>query len=79
MARSFGVSQPFIDKYIIIIIIRELSNFISQGRIPAKIDKVSGIIDVVQKEPTVDLYHRTIKDSDVLLNKIHKLSKLLES
>ena len=36
MATVFGVSINFID--------RELSNFISQGRINAKIDKVSGII-----------------------------------
>ena len=36
MANVFGVSQKFIDD--------ELSNFISQGRISAKIDKVSGVI-----------------------------------
>jgi 26S proteasome regulatory subunit N7 len=56
----------------------ELSSFIAQGRISAKIDKVTGIIECVQDEPTVDLYQRTLKDSDVLLTKIHKLSKLLE-
>lgn len=56
----------------------ELSNFIALGRISAKIDKVSGVIECVQDEPTVDLYHRTIKESDLLLNKVHKLSKLLE-
>ena len=67
MANVFGVSQKFIDD--------ELSNFISQGRISAKIDKVSG---VSQDEPTVDLYHNIIRDSDILINKVHKLSKLLE-
>jgi 26S proteasome regulatory subunit N7 len=55
-----------------------LSNFIAQGRISAKIDKVSGVIECVQDEPTVDLYHKTIRESDLLLNKVHKLSKLLE-
>jgi 26S proteasome regulatory subunit N7 len=60
------------------IIISELSNFIAQGRISAKIDKVSGIIECVQDEPTVELYQTTIRDSDLLLNKIHKLAKLLE-
>ena len=70
MAKVFGVSTNFID--------RELSNFISQGRINAKIDKVSGIIDCNHNEENVDLYQATIRDSDILISKIHKLSKLLE-
>lgn len=70
MAKVFGVSQKFIDS--------ELSNFISQGKLSAKIDKVSGIIECSQDEPTVDLYNNIIHDSDLLLNKVHKLSKLLE-
>lgn len=59
-------------------IFSELSNFIAQGRISAKIDKVLGVVECVQDEPTVDLYHKTLKESDLLLNKVHKLSKLLE-
>ena len=70
MANVFGVSTNFID--------RELSNFISQGRINAKIDKVSGIIECSHNEQNVDLYQATIRDSDILISKIHKLSKLLE-
>ena len=70
MAKVFGVSTNFID--------RELSNFISQGRINAKIDKVSGIIECNHNEQNVDLYQATIRDSDILISKIHKLSKLLE-
>ena len=70
MASVFGVSTNFID--------RELSNFISQGRINAKIDKVSGIIECSQNEQNIDLYQETIRDSDILISKIHKLSKLLE-
>ena len=70
MANVFGVSTNFID--------RELSNFISQGRINAKIDKVSGIIECSQNEQNIDLYQETIRDSDILISKIHKLSKLLE-
>lgn len=70
MASVFGVSVQFIDN--------ELSNFISQGRISAKIDKVAGIIECNQGDQSVDLYQTTIRDSDILLNKIHKLSKLLE-
>ena len=70
MAKVFGVSTNFID--------RELSNFISQGRINAKIDKVSGIIECNHNEQNIDLYQATIRDSDILISKIHKLSKLLE-
>ena len=70
MATVFGVSTNFIDN--------ELSNFISQGRINAKIDKVSGIIECNHNEQNIDLYQATIRDSDILISKIHKLSKLLE-
>ena len=37
MAESFGVSIDFIDQ--------ELADFIVAGRLPAKIDKVAGIIE----------------------------------
>lgn len=71
MANSFGVSPQFID--------RELSTIISEGRIAAKIDKVSGIIDCIQDEPTVTLYQKSLKESDVLLAKIHKLARFLDT
>jgi len=50
MAQTFGVGPKFIDT--------ELSNFIAQGRISAKIDKVAGVIECVQSEPTVELYQK---------------------
>jgi hypothetical protein len=71
MANCFGVSPQFID--------RELSIIISEGRIAAKIDKVSGIIDCIQDEPTVTLYQKSLKQSDVLLAKIHKLARFLDT
>lgn len=37
MAQAFGVTPDFID--------RELVDFIVAGRLPAKIDKVSGVIE----------------------------------
>jgi len=70
MANVFGVTTNFIDN--------ELSNFISQGRINAKIDKVLGIIECSHNEQNIDLYQTTIRESDILISKIHKLSKLLE-
>ena len=60
MANVFGVSTNFIDN--------ELSNFISQGRINAKIDKVSGIIECSHHEQNVDLYQNTIRESDILIS-----------
>jgi 26S proteasome regulatory subunit N7 len=37
MARAFGVTQEFLDS--------ELSNFIYNGKINCKIDKVQGVIE----------------------------------
>jgi 26S proteasome regulatory subunit N7 len=65
MANVFGVSTNFIDS--------ELSNFISQGRLNAKIDKVSGIIECSHNEQNIDLYQTTIRESDILISKIHNL------
>lgn len=70
MAFSFGVTSEFIDK--------ELSNVISDGRISAKIDKVSGVIECVQEEPVTTYYYKSLKESDILLAKIHKLSRHLD-
>ena len=70
MADQLGVTEDFVD--------RELSKFISEGRLSAKIDKVNGVIECIETEESAELYQRTIKESDILLNKIHKLSKLLE-
>ena len=70
MAFTFGVSPDFID--------RELSNIISDGRISAKIDKVSGVIECVQEEPVTTIYYKSLKESDILLAKVHKLARFLE-
>lgn len=70
MSKNFGVTVEFIDK--------ELSLIISDGRISAKIDKVSGIVECIQEEPVVTMYYKSLKESDILLSKIHKLSKFLQ-
>ena len=69
IANVFGLSTNFIDS--------ELSNFIFQRRINAKIDKVSGIIECSHNEQNVDLYQTTNRKSDILISKIHKLSNFL--
>jgi 26S proteasome regulatory subunit N7 len=70
MAYTFGVTSVFIDK--------ELSNIISDGRISAKIDKVSGIVECTQEEPTVTMYYKSLKEGDILISKVHKLARFLE-
>jgi 26S proteasome regulatory subunit N7 len=70
MAFTFGVTSVFIDK--------ELSNIIADGRISAKIDKVSGIVECTQEEPTVTMYYKSLKEGDILISKVHKLARFLE-
>ena len=43
MAAAFGVSPDFMDG--------ELANFIVAGRLPAKIDKVAGVVETSRCRP----------------------------
>jgi len=76
MADAFGVSVPFLDK--------ELSLFISSGRLHCKIDKVGGIVEtnlvVNTNRPDAKnaLYQATIKQGDVLLNRIQKMARVID-
>ncbi|KAK0543861.1 proteasome regulatory particle subunit [Tilletia horrida] len=67
MAAAFGVSVDFID--------RELARFISAGRLPAVIDKVSGVVETRRPDTKNAQYAKIIKDGDVLLNQLQKLSR----
>jgi len=69
MANSFGVSERFID--------RELSRFISAGALNAKIDKVGGIIQTNRPDKKNWQYQAVIKQGDLLLNRIQKLSRVI--
>lgn len=69
MANSFGVSVDFID--------RELSHFIAAKRLNCKIDKVSGIISTNRPDKKNAQYQTTIKQGDLLLNQIQKLSQVV--
>lgn len=70
MAQSFGVSVEFLDK--------ELSEFISIGRLPCKIDKVSGIIESNRPDARHAYYQEIVKDGDFLLNRLQKLARVLD-
>lgn len=70
MAAAFDVSPAFLDQ--------EVSDFIVAGRLTAKIDKVMGIIETNRPDNKNALYQDTIKKGDALLNRIQKLSKVID-
>lgn len=70
MADAFGVSVDFLD--------RELSRFIASGRIHCKIDKVGGIVETNRPDAKNALYQATIKQGDLLLNRIQKLARVID-
>lgn len=69
MGYEFGVSKEFLD--------RELSRFISSGKISAKINKIDGIIEANKQTEEHMKYQEVIKEGDLMLNKIQVLSRLL--
>jgi len=69
MADSFGVTPEYIDA--------ELSKFIASGRIPAKIDHVNGIVVTNRPDLKNQQYRKVVKKGDNLLNRIQKLSRVI--
>lgn len=70
MANEFGVSSSFIDT--------ELSSFISSGKLTCKIDKVGGVIESNETDSRSQVYIELIKQGDLLLNKMQKLSGAID-
>ncbi|KAJ1955703.1 26S proteasome non-ATPase regulatory subunit 6, partial [Linderina pennispora] len=69
MAEAFGVSEEFIDK--------ELARFIAAGRLHCVIDKVGGIVETNRPDTKNEQYQATIKQGDLLLNRVQKLSGII--
>ncbi|PPQ87608.1 hypothetical protein CVT26_007387, partial [Gymnopilus dilepis] len=69
LSAAFGVSQAFVDG--------ELSKFIASGRLHARIDKVHGIVETTRPSLKTAQYETVIKQGDVLLNEVQRLSKVL--
>ena len=69
MAQAFGVTEEYIDK--------ELARFIAAGRLHCCIDKVSGTLETNRPDPKNDEYQSIIKQGDILLNRIQKLSRVI--
>lgn len=70
MAKAFGVKIEFIDL--------ELSRFIAAGKLHCKIDKVAGVLETNRPDAKNALYQATIKQGDFLLNRIQKLSRVID-
>lgn len=69
MADAFGISIGMLD--------RELSKFIAAGRLHCKIDKVGGIVETNRPDSKNHQYQSVIKQGDALLNRIQKLSRVI--
>mmetsp|Transcript_82194 Transcript_82194/g.164265 ORF Transcript_82194/g.164265 Transcript_82194/m.164265 type:complete len:113 (+) Transcript_82194:44-382(+) len=71
MAQAFGVSSGFLDS--------ELSRFIANGRLSAKIDKVGGKVETNPPDERNSQYQTVIKKGDFLLTSIQKLARVIDA
>jgi len=69
MADAFGVTVEYMDT--------ELCRFIASGRLHAKIDKVGGIVVTNRPDSKNGQYQTCIKQGDILLNRVQKLSRVI--
>jgi len=69
MAKAFGVTEEFLD--------RELSRFIASNRLHCKIDKVDGIVETTRPDSKNAQYQEMLKCGDALLNRVSKLSRII--
>jgi len=69
MADAFGVTEAYMDS--------ELCRFIASGRLHAKIDKVGGIVITNRPDVKNAQYQNCIKQGDLLLNRVQKLSRVI--
>lgn len=70
MATEFGVSSAFMDA--------ELSSFISSGKLTCKVDKVGGVVESNEADSRSQVYVEIIKQGDLLLNRMQKLSGAID-
>ena len=70
MAKSFGVGTDYLDL--------QLSRFISNGRLSAKIDKYGGVVETNRPDWKNARYQEMIQKGDLLLNRIQKLGRVVD-
>jgi len=69
LSGAFGVSIEFVDS--------ELSRFIANGRLHCSIDKVHGVVETTRPSLKNAQYETVVKQGDILLNEVQRLSKVL--
>lgn len=69
MANQFGVSTDYIEN--------EVSKLIASKQLNYKIDKVNDTIVNIAKKDKSDIFQAVIKHGDLLLNRIQKLSRVI--
>lgn len=69
MADAFGVTVDYIDN--------ELSTFIATGRLHCKIDRVGGIVETNRPDLKNAQFNSVVKQGDLLLNRVQKLSRVI--
>lgn len=70
MAASFGVGTEYLDL--------QLSRFIAAGRLTAKVDKFGGVVETNRPDLKNAQYKDMIQKGDLLLNRIQKLSRVVD-
>ena len=48
------------------------------GRLAAKVDRVAGVVQTARPDANNALYQAAIKQGDALLNRVQKLSKVVD-
>ncbi|XP_076175550.1 regulatory particle non-ATPase 7 [Ptiloglossa arizonensis] len=69
MAEAFGVTVEYIDQ--------ELSRFIAAGRLHCKVDRVGGVVETNRPDSKNWQYQAVVKQGDLLLNRVQKLSRVI--
>nr|QBH73995.1 26S proteasome non-ATPase regulatory subunit [Aphelinus abdominalis] len=69
MAEAFGVTIDYIDQ--------ELSRFIAAGRLHCKVDRVGGVVETNRPDSKNWQYQAMVKQGDLLLNRVQKLSRVI--
>ncbi|GJQ67085.1 putative proteasome-mediated ubiquitin-dependent protein catabolic process [Trypoxylus dichotomus] len=69
MSEQFGVTAEYIDD--------ELSRFIACGRLHCQIDRVGGIVETNRPDNKNAQFQAVLKQGDLLLNRVQKLSRVI--
>ncbi|XP_014203908.1 26S proteasome non-ATPase regulatory subunit 6 isoform X2 [Copidosoma floridanum] len=69
MAEAFGVTVDYVDQ--------ELSRFIAAGRLHCKVDRVGGVVETNRPDSKNWQYQAMVKQGDLLLNRVQKLSRVI--